>query len=755
MNKYKKTIALALIASSATSLLPAHSIHALDIDTLKAFLATIDDLDPKYQIDKLLDQADSIITDYIYSEVGGLDLDNGTEFIDSSDPNFIKLKELLETDSNFDNIGGLAQVEKFVAELKALMETMGTFDAAGEFTLKSDMLQTSDVQTYIDNLIELKKYIYVAHTHMNLSVDEPVINFDGTEYAFAESEYGGMKLLGGYKAIQVSDPHLVANYPVPDLTWPNGKPDNIKLGIFDAYTYTPFVNEIISTDSTGTNSYVLDEYTISDDLPYEANKTFGSVDASYSGGQIIYKIIDINTGKSNYFNLILENHSARSGINPKSISKNLSRTSNPRPGDLSDIENTTVAVEIKISETGVELKNDVYWVTPEIQQNLQLAINKAVDILKNAYQFFDTGDVSAFNSLEVTWIDENEVEQTEEAVNPDGSKVLWNNLQTTGDYSTGDNVDTMLSDLKLAYENYYTSAQLGSSVAEVNLKNAKLETKIAKAMLGLRNLSVPLPELPLSKDDTELDNLFYSSLFVSDVGPAITPVYLYTRKATQDDVDDSVDSLINQDASVILGEPVATTKDLADDILYYEAHIDGIVLPSLEDLTEGVDYFIAPVLSTDPYTNGAEIPAGQYSGLSEAQAQLYLTPADIEEQIAKLNPILANYDKYNGTDEFGNQLSGQSYYDEVLAGLEMTADGITNIEKVIEDVKNAVSEYPIKEGEQYKKDLAIENLAKLLVHLGYIRTDVTDTDSDGDGTVDDADYRYTLDDTHIGIGATR
>ncbi len=44
LKKYKKTIALALIASSATSLAPA-KLQALDLDGLKSILATIADLD--------------------------------------------------------------------------------------------------------------------------------------------------------------------------------------------------------------------------------------------------------------------------------------------------------------------------------------------------------------------------------------------------------------------------------------------------------------------------------------------------------------------------------------------------------------------------------------------------------------------------------------------------------------------------------------------------------------------------------------
>ncbi len=213
MKKYQKHIALTLIASSSFALAPSNPTMAdFDIDSLAAILAS---LDSKYQLDTLLIAAHTLIG-LPASEIKGIDILPPAQFIDASDPNYIKLKTLLEDNGNFGNLGGLDEIEAFVKELQKLHDSV---DALPKNT-------PGKAQDYFDELLKLVTLIHVANTHLNLGAPAPRINFQGAEFG----EYTGpsynpddLFLKGAYKLVQFMDSSSAANYPIPDLTWPNGK----------------------------------------------------------------------------------------------------------------------------------------------------------------------------------------------------------------------------------------------------------------------------------------------------------------------------------------------------------------------------------------------------------------------------------------------------------------------------------------------------------------------------------------------------
>ncbi|OON96328.1 MAG: hypothetical protein ATN31_09825 [Candidatus Epulonipiscioides saccharophilum] len=563
-----------------------------------------------------------------------------------------------------------------------------------------------DENTYINKINELKKLIYTVDKHIDISSDVPTISYE-KEIELGETthhKYNGVDLEGNVKVIQITDKRLAANYPIPDLIWPNNrKPDNIKLVVNDMFDVSGryFVNELPAFEE--------------DRVIYSGLRTLGRIDLvhGHSPETIIkYKIEDTITGKVNYFNLILK------------YIDNSSRSTPSKPGDL----RTTNAIPIYVSEAGDEIAEDKYWVTEEVYTDLKDELDNAVAVVMNVLKDVDFGP---FITMQDKFEEEIHVDLWDKdmfgdgfivATKPDSSKYKYNDITggTLNNYSDLGEIETAITNLETKYVTYISSAEQGKGTALTNIKKGKFQEQIAKAMLGLKNITVELPNIKKSADPLLFQELFYG---LSDPNP----IYLYAR----------------QEAS---GNFVACKKEQADSIILYESHSDIVLKDLTRDenfSTAGADYFIAPIVTNEKYKVGMARP-GEYNPKADVVdlvPMLHYTIDEVVDQMDEFKPLFEELNQYTGIDTDGNTLAREDYLENVKAGLVMES-GNTKIENVTTEITETISEILAHEGQKHKKQEAVDQLKKLLIHLGYYTCEPYPSMADPE-IVDESDFSET------------
>ncbi|ONI47290.1 hypothetical protein AN643_04710 [Candidatus Epulonipiscioides saccharophilum] len=397
LNKYKKQIALAIIASSGLAL-PADLLASDQRPlSLSSIMADLHLLDSKSSIaptplDVILTKSIGLL-ELETSDVGGLDLAPGTYFIDADNSDLLKLKNLLNIDGDFSSAGALEEIQDFAGAIDALNERLypgvtplPDFSAGGSITLPTgSAVQKADTVSsdYLTKIQELQKLIHAVDAHLDLSSSVPDLNFENILYG--ENHHNTTPdtptaLEGALKTVYIPK-NLASNYPVADLIWPaSGKPDNIKLRVQyvnSSYNVVTLVNEITSDGSAEV------EYA-------PTNKSFGSIDLitdhdlgyfNEAGGlhQVVleYTLLDEHTGKTNILNLLVRY------INPDTATRSMSRAIT---GDF-NILSADPAVPIYVSsENGADLDSNQHWVAPEVFNSLHEALNEAVQTVMNVYK---------------------------------------------------------------------------------------------------------------------------------------------------------------------------------------------------------------------------------------------------------------------------------------------------------------------------------------------------------------------------------
>ncbi|OON95025.1 MAG: hypothetical protein ATN31_02090 [Candidatus Epulonipiscioides saccharophilum] len=709
ITKYNKQIAMALLAAGITSATPLtataqptmsrilqESIAALSLAPMSRSSqqnVTGLSLESIYQLDAILEQSLKYY-DMPTSSMSGMDLQPNTQYLPANSSALAQLKDLLDTEQDFNGIGALDQIQQFVSKLSSLNSTLAS-------ELKDNGSNFAD--TYVEKINELKKLIHVVDQHLDLAADVPAINFDNVIYGENSGHfYQGVELKGALKVVEVSNSYLAKRYPIPNLIWPkDGKPEHIKIAVTDLFNNV-FVNELGMLHG--------------DDIPYKSGSTLGYLNLVDQSPEVLvtYTLRDSFTGKENYFNLLV-----RYIDTTQNFSRAISLQGIQSPGHLLE---SPKAIPINISDDGREIPKDKYWVTPQIYSSLKQSMDDALKLVMNVYKDLDFGTLGVdsmeekFESeLYVLFKDETLHGQFNngyvEVLKPDETPYLFSEITagTMQNHSSTQDLEAAYNNLTQAYNDYYTSATLGKGTLLEELKSGQLETQVAKAMLGLQNITVALPT---DTDEDILKNLVY----LAEDGYA-NPVYLYTKKATKEDVTKKTKQAADKTQVAQEGDLILAPKDEADSIMKYDD--SSSIQTPLNSLDEDTDYFIAPIITNDPYLVGKSIPGGSNSQLPEAKAMKYLTIDDVRKQISKLNPLFAEYDLYNGTDSSGNSLQGQAYLDEIKAGSVQIEPGLTKLQNVLDKIATATTDLNLREGEQHQKQIAVDNLAKLLIHLGY------------------------------------
>ncbi|ONI48114.1 hypothetical protein AN643_03245 [Candidatus Epulonipiscioides saccharophilum] len=689
LNKCQKQIALAIIASSGLAI-PAELIAAQDVaqeipNSISAIMADLNLITGSEKtvtevLDKILKKSIAIL-ELDTSSIGGLDLEPNTLFIEANNPNLIKLKNLLEIDGNFASGGASNVIATFATTLEALNDTLYSpdLDADGKITTASDAVKNSSAigQDYLTQIQKLQKLIHIVDAHLDLS-SLPDLNYENILYGENKHHiYGGLNLDGALKFVYVPE-NLATNYPVADLIWPaSGKPDHIKLAVRNSSDLIgdPFVDE---NDLFGLSSF-----------PYEleSDNSLGSINltnypllSTFDGSKNLYQaiveyiILDEQTGKRNQLNLALRYIAS---VEPISLTQSMSRaiTSDVTiEGDLSILDATTAVPIYVSSANGADLFSNQHWVAPQIFDALNDSLNEAVEIIMNVYKDtkISTEDFEdKFKaSVEVTFLDTSipngESPYENLAALPDEKQYDNPDLTITGtaeNHSTMEDLTQAFDNLINSYESYIAWAKNQTGTADLigDIEKANLPLEIAKAMLGLKIVSAPIPTNPMNPFDFQMNDGY----------GLMSPVYLYVRKATADDVASGEMSALDSTATANLGEYILAQKDTAENILAYDPNSQ---MPTLDGLDEDEDYFIGPVICDDPYLVGKEELEILKNGTTSNEmvtmeiTTKYITTAEAKEYLNQLAPLANELEKYNGTDPNGNKLHGNQYSIELQTG---------------------------------------------------------------------------------------
>ncbi len=747
LKKYHKQMTMAFLASGMLSLATNHLqaqtiedlvIGATDVpelgydqelpltdadipsDNKNEALISQEDLNTNYTIAELLSKAIRYIGLKI-SETEGIDLLDTDKYIENSE-HFKELKKLLTESVVTEGDDLMEQLASLVSQLKEHIAAIEALE-----------IHSGQGPTYLEAINTLKQRIHYVDAHLDFSANVPSIPFNDIMYGEGSPDESGTV------AVRLSiDGSSYANstaYPIPDLQWPNNvKPENIQISIAKDFGSTYIVNE-------GIDSYV-------DILPYDPNK-LGTADLTINGSDMIkYTIKDTLTGQINSLELTISG--------PLTTEARSSQISSIGPVDF---ETATTPISISVSEVeGKDIIPSRYWVNSDTYNDLKNALDDAVKAILNAYKKakVDTNfsfeakfneDIflsDSFNNLTSLLLNETfDADSNIVALLPNETEYSSADLTSTDlVYSSLSDISVVTQNLNDAYNAYLINATLGSGELIQTVTEGKLEVQIAKAILGLDpNLALPIIpsegniDLRMMKSDlsgtvfNQFKNKFngdIASEFDTD-GSVVGSIYVYTKKATQKDIDEKTLDAESGMAVSSIGAPVLSTKAEADGILYYYKSTNGGSSFTLNGLKEGfaedAEYFIVPAISDDSCAVGKWTPGGNASGLSSV-AQNYINSTTVTVQLRILKDLLAEYDQYDGYDLNGNKLGDQQYYDEVNAGAEPKTESgykaTTKIGLVIEKLtKFYTGQNYDKIGEATAKATELDKLRKYLIYFGY------------------------------------
>ncbi len=748
LNKCQKQIALAIIASSGLAL-PADLLASDQRPiSISSIMADLNLLDSKSSIaptplDAILEKSIGLLA-LATSDVGGLDVAPGTYFIDANNADLIKLKNLLNIDGDFASAGALEEIQDFAGAINILNERLypgvtplPDFSSGSVTPPTGSAVQKADTVSadYLAKIQELQKLIHAVDAHLDLSSSVPDLNFENILYG--ENNHNTIPdtptpLEGALKTVYIPK-NLASNYPVADLIWPaSGKPDNIKLRVeyVKSSNSITLVNEITSDGSTAV------EYAPN-------NKSLGSINLiadhalgyfTEAGGlhQVVleYTLLDEYTGKTNILNLIVRY------INPETATRSMSRAIT----GAFDILTANPAVPIYVSSAnGGDLDSNQHWVTPEVFNAVNESLNEAVKIVMNVYKDTQLDAAAAGGDFQTKFetppaVGFSDMSLSQTTVLPDETSYDFAKITGTKEnYSTLEDLTQAINNLERDYQSYidWGNRNTGTATLKGDVAKANLPLEIAKAMLGLKMVSAPIPPNSV--------NPFDFHMYEEGFGLPPSPVYLYVRKAQADDDLANEKPAIdpNRATGAVLGEYILTDKDNAENILAYTGtpmEVAGI---------EGTDYFVGAVICDEPYLVGTEEiqvldpAASAGSTLPKEIKTKYLTTEDATKYLNLLKPFAAELDKYNGTDQDGNILQGDQYLAELKAGSAQAPGGSyppggiyppgggvgpSKLDSVLNDIFDFTDSIPLKEGQQHKKEEAINDLRKLLMYLGYAKS---------------------------------
>ncbi|OON94801.1 MAG: hypothetical protein ATN31_02465 [Candidatus Epulonipiscioides saccharophilum] len=701
--KYQKHMALALI--SATTILPLEA-QAFDISTSGSISRVASSsLGQEYKLNEILQQSLDLLN-IPTSTIKGLDIDPTIKYIEADNRHLVDLKNTLEVDGQFSSGGALTEIKTFAAKLSALNTELA----------KLENQQFGQGEAYLNQINDLKKLIHIVDAHMDLSSEPPIINYENILYGENSGQvYEGISYDGVLKVINVPS-NLASAYPIKDLIWPSsGKPNNIQIAV-KTISGPPnvFVNEgsLFPTDSA---------------VAYDPNskKNLGTIDMDdyYIGADdfgnelcqvtVEYIIKDTNTGKSNKMNLILKS--------TKSLaSRAMPRSSTPARLDQST---TTSAVPILVSESsGKDISPSQFWVSSSIFNNLKNAIDLSTDLIMNIFKETNTtlDFATSFELSPIVDFADTSIPNVP-ALRPDEKPYLFADI-TVGsdlDHSTLAELSAAYSQLNSAYDSYISQARFGtmSQANFDNLATANFAIQLAKAQIGIRPINETLP--------TQINNSFFYKKDSTNSDFFESPIYLYVKKATASDISGGATSVfVNSSVpapQAQIGDLIIAEESNAEDIVLYNS-LSGTMQPLNNLATE--NYFMAPIICDDPYLVGLEIPGGPYSGFTDSDKleTHYITTLEAARYLTQLRLLVSELSRYDGLDSNGNSLSKKSANAEISAG-NTSVNGKTRIASIKSEITDFISSVALKSGQVHAKEAAINELRKLLMHLGYCELD--------------------------------